>query len=73
MSTAPNTTERCTDCGRNPRTINSDMSECALVECPHRPRAWSDGTEVRCYGNGAGRPQRGPGEPFDRLFDPVKD
>ena len=70
MSTAPTSTERCTECGRNPRTINSDMSECSVIDCPHRRRCWSDGTGLA---QRQARPPSGPGEPFDRLFDPVKD
>lgn len=63
MSTVPNSTERCTECGRNPRTINSDMSECSVIECPHRRRCSSEGPCDRAVVPG------GDWSPFDRLFE----
>lgn len=70
MSAAvPQSVERCDECGRNPRTINSDMSECSVIECPHRRRCWSDSTPPRQAAPVA-KCQRCP---FARHFDQVED
>jgi len=33
----------CAICGRKPQTVNTEHRECSHVDCPHRPKQWSDG------------------------------
>lgn len=70
MSAAvPKSVERCDECGRNPRLINSDMSECSVVECPHRRRCSSEGAQPR-QAQPTGKCSRCP---FASHFDKVED
>lgn len=34
----------CTVCQRDSERMNSRVAECSHVDCPHRERAWSQGT-----------------------------
>jgi hypothetical protein len=43
-------TPPCAACGRDPATQNTGTRECAVPECPHRPRCWSDSYPT--YGDG---------------------
>jgi len=33
---------KCDTCQRDPERMNSTVSECSHVECPHRRKAWSE-------------------------------
>jgi hypothetical protein len=34
--------QHCSLCDRNPSKVNSEHSECSVVECRYRGRCWSD-------------------------------
>jgi hypothetical protein len=36
----------CATCGRDPAKVNTWFAECSHVDCPHRRKAWSDGTGI---------------------------
>lgn len=37
----------CGACGRDPKKVNSEWSECSLCDCPHRRSAWSERPATR--------------------------
>ena len=65
MSTMAEPGGICYVCLRDPGQVNSEHSECSLVDCPHRRRQWSD----RVFPP-ARRFERAEDDTLGDLFDP---